>query len=231
MWDRLINLMKNQDTIEGIAGIADVSEKIEKPPKVFVPPDDAITVVEEREDIFKEISDDLMVDPNLLRAFVKVEAGGRNFDDTRRVILRWETHIFKRYTGITINVHGGRSIQDNEWEAFIRASEKLQGGKYNDKAIMSSSWGIGQIMGFHYKRLKFDAPEQLRDFISESKENGLRAIGKFISTSKALLKACRERNYHLIASYYNGKKYKKYAVNGIDYAMKIEKEYMRLIAA
>jgi len=196
----------------------------------FIPPEEEVESQES--DIYEEVASLLEIEPELLRAFVKVEAGSKN-DLDGRVIIRWETHIFERYTGVTVRVHGKRGritkeCQDNEYEAFNRAAKLVEDGKYEKKAYMSASYGLPQIMGFHYKRLRFGSPQKLKEYIGSSEENAIRAMGKFIMTDSRLLGACRDKNYHLIATYYNGAGYKNYAINGVTYADRIQSEYERI---
>ena len=231
-FSKLRNILINHDTVEGIKEFADTGEKLDPISPVIIPPEDSIFEVCGPADIFTEVSDALQIDPNLLRAFVKVEAGGTNILNGR-VIVRWESHWFKKYTGVVIKVHGKRGLinkecQDNEWEALERAAYKLQDAKWIKEAFMSASFGLPQVMGFHYKRLGFSTPIDLMNNIQESEDNAIRVMGKFIQTGKKLLKACQEKNYHLIATYYNGKHYKKYSSGGVTYADKIQNEYERL---
>lgn len=198
-------------------------------------PDDEDADVEKisKPDVYEEVSKDLGMEPELLKAFIKVESGKTNTLNGRP-ICRWETHIFKRYTNITINVHGMRGkiteeCQNNEYEAYERGCS-IEEGKYADKAQMSASWGMGQIMGFHYKRLGFSTPKALIDYIAASDDNSLRAIGKFIKTNAQLLKACQEKDFHNIAKFYNGAHYEKYAPEGKQYDDKIKIAYEQLKA-
>jgi len=213
MWEKLIYLATKKENIQ--------------PPvedgKIDLPNDE----------VFKEVAEDLEIELDLLKAFVKVESGSQN-DLNGRVIIRWEPHIFKRYSKVQINVHGSRGrindeCQGNEYEAFRRGCS-VEKGKWKEQAYMSASWGMGQIMGFHYKRLKFISPQALAEWIGASDDNGIRSIGQFIATNSKLLKACRTKDYHRIAVYYNGGYYEKYAPEGQQYDDKIKREYERLTA-
>jgi len=183
--------------------------------------------------VFDQVADELDVEVELLKAFVKVESGSCN-SLNGKPICRWETHIFKRYTGINIYVHGLRGrinaeCQGNEYEAFNRGC-LVRDGKYEKQAYMSASWGMGQIMGFHYKRLGFNTPKEMVEWIGESDDNGIRSIGRFIKTHAKLLKACQTKDFYKIAYYYNGAYFEKYAPEGKQYDDKIKAEYERLTA-
>ena len=185
--------------------------------------------IDETKDIYDEVADNIDIEPELLKSFIKVETNGNNLLNGR-CIIRWETHIFKRRTGYTINVHGKRGYitdecQNNEWEAFTRARDLLCQGRYSKDAYESASWGIGQIMGFHYKRLGFESPAEMSEWIAKSEENGIRSIGMFIKSHAKLLQACKDLDFTKIAYYYNGKYYYRNK-----YDVKMKNEYDRLKA-
>ena len=148
--------------------------------------------------------------PSNLLGFTEVETGGKGFDsDTGKLIIQFEPSWMKKLAPFAPS--GAWSInkvdvQSKEWVAFNDAFSK------NATAAMeSTSIGLGQIMGFHYKRLGFKTVGEMWDFSKASIENQIDLIIRFIKTDKNLLKALNDENWDKVASIYNGAYYKEMA--------------------
>ena len=169
----------------------------------------------------------LKIELNLLKAFLKVESAGKHFSDNGRVVIRFEPHIFKKYAGKYKGLKAediNHSSQAEEYKTFFKAAELDR-----EAAFKSISMGAAQIMGFHFKRLGFDSPMAMYNAFRKSAIQGIIAFGEFIQTDKKLLKACQEKDYHIMARQYNGKKYKKYVDRkGRTYADRIKEYYLIL---
>jgi len=89
-----------------------------------------------------------------IRAIIDVESGGRGFDPlTGKIIIQFEPHWFKRkspYTPSGLWSLNGVERQAAEWVAFNDAYKKD-----GEAAMESSSIGLMQVMGFHWKLLYF----------------------------------------------------------------------------
>lgn len=139
----------------------------------------------------------------MLKAFIQVESGGKGFADNGKLIIQFEPHWFQRYTGNRIA--NGVEGQTKEWEAFNKAF-----GIDKDAAMMSTSIGLMQVMGFHYKSLGFKTVGDMWDFAKISEANQVELAVRFIKKNKALYNAILALNYDKIAYYYNGELYKKF---------------------
>jgi len=148
--------------------------------------------------------------PSQLLSFVEVETGGKGFDsDTGKLMIQFEPIWMKRLAPYTPS--GSWSInkvdvQSREWIAFNDAFKKNP-----NSAMESTSIGLGQIMGFHYKRLGFKTVGEMWDYSKESIDNQIELVIKFIKTDHNLLRALVEENWHIVASIYNGSQYKEMA--------------------
>ena len=159
-----------------------------------------------------------------IKAVVKVETGGRGgfFANGRPAIL-FEGHIFWKQ----LKKHGidPESVSNtmNKDILYPTASRSYYVGgvkEYNrleraekinkDAALESASWGLFQIMGFHWKSLGFESVEKFVDYVSESEKNQLLVFCKFI-TKNNLLKYLRDKNWASFAKGYNGPSYKTYS--------------------
>ncbi len=150
-----------------------------------------------------------------LLAFMEVESGGFGFDPkTNKIMIQFEPHIFSDKSGIErseanhyIWDENKVDLQPAEWKAFNDAF------KVNpDLAMESTSIGLPQIMGFHWKRLGFFSVDAMWDYFKVSELNQVKALIKFIETDNNLMQALTSLNWDKVASIYNGKGYKALAL-------------------
>jgi len=152
-----------------------------------------------------------------LKAVIKVESLGTGFyKDTLIPIVRFENHIFSRYTkGIYDDSHPNLSSANftnkynlkgiAEFHRFLLA--------YNlDRvnAVLSTSWGIGQVMGFNhiYALGCEDNPFKFVDQMFKDERSQLYIMLDFIKENN-LLKHLKTQDWNAFALGYNGKAYKK----------------------
>lgn len=168
------------------------------------------------------------VEPELLGAFVEVESGGRGFDpDTGKIIIQFEPVWFKRKVPYAPSGKWSLNkveIQAKEWVAFNDAFKINSNG-----AMEATSIGLGQIMGFHYKRLGYNTVGEMWDDAKKGLDRQIYQMVKFIESHDKLFAALKAKNYHLIAVYYNGAGYKEIAkkYGRVPYDKAIEKAYER----
>ncbi len=153
-------------------------------------------------------------DPASLKAVLDVESSGHGFSTvTGRIIIQFEPNWFKRkfedwkdFSTNTIWVNNGIGNQTEEWNAFNDA------WKVNPTAAMlATSIGLPQIMGFHYADLGFKTVDAMWDFAKESEANQVAMMIKFIKLNPKLDKALKTDNWANFAYYYNGAGYKELA--------------------
>lgn len=148
-----------------------------------------------------------------LWAVLTVETKGFGFLPlTRQPKILFERHVFYRLTGgahgnngdISSSKPGGYLGGAAEYERLAAAARLNQ-----DAAIESTSWGLGQIMGYHAKRLKYASALDMAQAFSRSEDEQISAMGKFIAAESALAKALVARNWRQVAFYYNGSNFAK----------------------
>jgi N-acetylmuramidase-like protein len=100
-------------------------------------------------------------------------------------------------------------------------------GKYNDikyskedAEVMGRSYGYFQIMGFHYKTLGYDSPQNFKKALTGGATSQINAFSKFVLTDPELHEAMRKKNWAKIAEIYNGPQYAKN-----EYDIKLAKAY------
>jgi len=156
-----------------------------------------------------------------------VESGKYHFYKGR-LVINYEEHYFKRYSGHVVpdrNIIKGDGLnQKDEWRNFNEAQAINE-----EAACKSISMGMSQIMGANHKMLGYRTAVEMFIAFRESKDNAIYGFGAFVKSNKRLHKACKEFDFHHMAYYYNGSKYKKYVGrDGKTYADKIQEAYGKL---
>ena len=178
------------------------------------------------DDAKKEISDVARrhgLDPALLLAICEVESGGRAFamvDGRREPLIRFEGHWFDRLiadpdkrgmaraAGLASPQAGAVAnpvTQKARWALLARA-EAID----RDAALQAVSWGLGQVMGFHWKALGFASVD---DLVAEARSGVAGQAGlvmRFLSAND-LLAPLRARKWEDFARRYNGPGYRRNA--------------------
>lgn len=148
--------------------------------------------------------------PAALASFIEVESGSKGFDDkTGKILIQFEPVWMKRLAPYTPS--GAWSVnkvdvQSKEWIAFNDAF-----GKNPLKAMEATSVGMGQIMGFHWKRLGYASVGDMWDDAKKGIEQQIDQIARFILSDKRLLHALKVGDWHTVASIYNGAEYAEMA--------------------
>lgn len=145
-----------------------------------------------------------------LKAVIAVETSGRGFDAvTGKIMIQFEPAWFKR---LAKNEGAGHVWSQNkvekqapEWLAFNEAF-----GHNPDAAMQSTSIGLMQVMGFHYKKLGFDNVGEMWNYAKVSEANQVELGLRFIRSNKKLYAALKEKDWATFAYYYNGAGYKKF---------------------
>lgn len=156
-------------------------------------------------------------------AVLSVESGGVGIDDGR-ALIRFENHLFYKYwgkynqdkfkkhfmfaasknwlghkfrkdpNGEWINFHGD---QDREYEAlnFARTLD-------DEKALLSISMGLPQILGSNSKLIGYDTVQEMFDNFNKDIRYHIFALFDFFSPR--MIKYLRNREFVNFAKYYNG---------------------------
>jgi hypothetical protein len=160
--------------------------------------------------LIREQALDMGVDPLVLQAIMSVESNEKGWGPTGRVLLRFEPHVFFRETGRTVLLPGmtepvasqtgrRRGGQSEEWQAYETASEIDA-----EAAAQSTSWGIGQIMGFNHKAIGYSsAVEMVADFDARL-EAQLIGMVKFIRSNSRAYNALLRSDLPAFVDAYNG---------------------------
>lgn len=163
----------------------------------------------EIQNLVKKVSKTFGFETAVLLAFIEVETGGKGFNNDGKIMIQFEPAWFKKkapYAPSGLWSVNKVDVQSREWFAFNDAFAKNR-----DAAMESTSIGLGQIMGFHWKRLGFKSVGEMWDFAKLSLEQQIWQIAKFIDTDKNLKLAIVNKDWFTIAKIYNGSGFMKIA--------------------
>lgn len=165
----------------------------------------------------------LNVEAAVIKAVNAVESSGRGFFIDGRPKILFEGHIFWRelkkrgyspetmqkgfenvlYPSWTRKYYYG---DKREWDRMEKAISISSKADVAEAAYASASYGLFQIMGFHFKSLGYD---DILQFVADMKENEgkqLHLFGKFIEVNN-LLKYLKQHQWADFAKRYNGAGY------------------------
>lgn len=160
------------------------------------------------------------IEPAALLAVCEVESGGKAFSfvaGRREPIIRFEGHYFDRLIAPSKR-HAARKAGLSSPRAGQVKNPRSQADRWRllnkaiklDKAaaLQSVSWGIGQVMGAHWKSLGYASPDALAAEARASVAGQVALMIRFIR-SKGLDKQLGARDWAGFARVYNGPQYKR----------------------
>jgi hypothetical protein len=170
-----------------------------------------------------------------VRAVNEVESRGNGYLPDGRPVILFERHVFwtqlgghgidpaplaARYPNVLSETRGGYSGGAGEYTRLASA-ELIDGAAARE----SASWGLFQIMGYHWKNLGYSGIDEFVSRMETSETDQLDAFVRFVSADSNLLSALKGRKWAQFAKGYNGK---NYAVNLYD--VKLAQAYTKYAA-
>lgn len=157
----------------------------------------------------QQIAADNQLEYAALKAFIMAETGGKGFSDNGKLIIQFEPSWFRKQAPYAPS--GAWSVnkvdvQSKEWVAFNSAFAIDP-----NAAMESTSIGLPQIMGFHWRRLGYRNVGEMWDHFKKGEYYQVLALVRFIKTSAPLYSALQNKNWHQVAVNYNGAGYKELA--------------------
>ena len=176
--------------------------------------------------LLEPLATKLGADPAIAVAVFATESGGRGFAADRRMIIRFENHIFwmewgkanaaqyqalfKFNTANTVQGHEFRAGVDQPWQ-FVHRDQNSEWSALavarglNDRAAKRSiSMGLPQIMGFNHATIGYAAVEAMFDAFSSDERLQVLAFFDFLKANPQRAAAFRDKDYFMIAQTYNG---------------------------
>lgn len=150
-----------------------------------------------------------------IKTVARVESGGSAFDDMGRPKILFERHLFHRLTNGQHSVRPfsnpkGGGYNEPSWDKLTLAA-----GFDPDAAFASASWGKFQVLGTHWKALKYPSALELAYSTVTSEAAHYELLARYIEANglkPALAKlSTNPRDNEAFAKGYNGPAFKKFA--------------------
>jgi hypothetical protein len=170
-----------------------------------------------------EAAERLGVDLAAVMAINEVESRGSGFHSggprKGHPVILFERHIMRRRLE-----HHGISAVDHERrhpDIVNRRPGGYRGGPaehsrldkareiHAESAIESASWGLFQIMGFHWQHLGYTSAQAWQEAMHASEGHQLDAFVRFIEADRALHAALKRHDWRDVARRYNGPAFEK----------------------
>lgn len=153
-----------------------------------------------------------------LKAVMQVECKGSGFNSDGTPVILFERHVFRK----RLIANGKSNIAEKAMRDRPDLCNKTAGGyglssiqhqrlnaaaQYDrTSALESASWGLGQVMGYHWKDLGYKSLQAFINAMYKDEASQLEAMCKFIKTN-GLDKYLRNLDWVSFAFRYNGENY------------------------
>lgn len=179
---------------------------------------------------YADAAQELFCDIAAIKAVASVESSGDGMLKNGQPKILFEAHEFSKRTNNQYDVTHPR-ISSPKWnkklyiggegEHFrLKAAIALD----REAALLSTSWGKFQIMGYNYELCGFKSLQSFVNAMYESEDAQLAAFVKFIKSNKRMHQALQSRRWATFARAYNGP---GYMANSYD--VKLEQAYKRFL--
>jgi len=172
---------------------------------------------------FQNAANKLGVTVPHIKAVTEVESLGSGFLSDGRPKILFERHVFRKRL-----IEKGISVQNTPNDIVNAASGGYLGGAKEhdrleraakidrDAALESASWGMFQIMGYHWKTLGYASLQAFINAMYRDEAGQLDAFVRFIQADPRLLRALKSQDWRTFALIYNGPATKGYDVKMAD---------------
>jgi len=168
-----------------------------------------------------QIAADLGVEAAAFRAVIAVEAAGSGFDRAGRPKALFERHHFHKHlkdTPALLAQAVSAGLAYPKWgeKPYPKGSDAVYAeieracAIEKEAALLSTSWGLGQIMGSNFKMAGCASVEEMVEQACASEANQLRQMASFIR-SAGLQDELKKKDWAKFARGYNGPGYAKNA--------------------
>lgn len=165
----------------------------------------------------------LGVEVAALRAILEKESKGSGFNADGTPKILYERHIMYRrlvehlgstkalyYTKQYPNLVAQNGYGAGGYGKYSEQPKKLEAAAKIDhtSALESCSWGIAQIMGYHWKLCGFSSVQQFVNAMYKSEDSQFEVFVKFLEGS-GIVPYLKKLDWANVALRYNGKNYKQ----------------------
>ena len=162
----------------------------------------------------------LGVESAVLRAVIEVECKGSGFNADGTPVILFERHVMrqrlianKRDIDLKLisverpdlcnKTDGGYGLYSAQHGRLNAAAQY-----HRASALESASWGIGQVMGYHWKSLGYESLQAFINAMYKDEASQLEAMCRYIQVN-GLVNALKNKDWKAFARGYNGSAYAK----------------------
>lgn len=162
----------------------------------------------------------LGIEAACLRAVIEVECKGSGFNSDNTPVILFERHVMRQRL-IANNRDLDLAIMLKERPDLCSKSTGVYGlysaqhGRLNaavqyhrESALESASWGIGQVMGYHWKALGYPSLQAFINAMYKDEAAQLDAMCRYIKINN-LVNVLKNKDWKAFAKGYNGQSYSK----------------------
>jgi hypothetical protein len=165
------------------------------------------------------IARDLGVEEAALLAVAEVESAGKPFaevDGKPMPLIRWECHYFFKLLPEKLRAqavdaklaHPKAAAVPNPGKQQARYDLLARAKEIDESAALSScSWGLGQVMGSHWKWLGYSSPQELVNVACSGIPGQVQLMARFIKKNN-LVDELQRKDWASFARAYNGSSFK-----------------------
>lgn len=155
---------------------------------------------ESSKQVLKEFAEQYVIDWRLLAAILMKESNQEGFDNKGKLKFRLERHILSGFRDVKSGVikrHPSLPGLKPEW---------IKKHTVDELGLISTSWGMAQIMGYWYELLNYKSVKEMIDAWQASEEIQIRDFCQFTIkyNDGKFLDAVKKCNIQSIAKQYNG---------------------------
>lgn len=142
-----------------------------------------------------------------LKAVIEVESRGDGFYDNGYPVVLYEGHQFHKFTNGKFSIsHPDLSYKNwtKKYYKYNQIERVDAAGELDSKAaLMSTSWGCMQVMGFNYKLVNYNTVEEFVLGMFESEYKQIKAGLDYIK-KVGLIDEIKSKSWRAFARGYNG---------------------------
>ena len=155
-----------------------------------------------------------------LGAVIEVECKGSGFNADGTPVILFERHVMRQrliankrdidLSLISVERPDLCSKATGAYGLYSAQHGRLNAAAqyHRDSALESASWGIGQVMGYHWKALGYPSLQAFINAMYKDEASQLDAMCRYIQVNN-LVNALKNKDWKAFARGYNGKAYAK----------------------
>ena len=155
-----------------------------------------------------------------LRAVIEVECKGSGFNTDGTPVILFERHVMRQrliankrdidLSLISVERPDLCSKSTGAYGLYSAQHGRLNAAAqyHRDSALESASWGIGQVMGYHWQTLGYPSLQAFINAMYKDEVSQLNAMCRYIKVNN-LVNALKNKDWKAFARGYNGAAYAK----------------------